>query len=207
MKIIVVLDFYCNYHKTSMFKMQLIIKLFFFSVLISQQGCQTMTQYMPHFTTQRDADHKKPPLYTLFQQGMKYQQMTEAQQQVQCNKLKQAYKVEAKWQTAWLLVNSLNDDFKCISLIETIALVASIEKAPEMSPTVLWLNKNQAQLFNKLKSKQIKVLGLDEKNKQLQAQIKRGETQIKQAVDKIKALKSIETHVNKKLDNLSTHGQ
>ena len=181
-----------------------ILKLIFFSLIILLQGCQTMTQYLPDLTIQKNADDRIL-IHKLFAQAKKYQQMTETQKQLQCSKLKQTYKIEPHWQSAWLLVNALNDDFKCINLTETITWVANIEKAQEISPAIRWLNNNQLHLLNQLKNKKIKMQTLFRKNKQLQLKTYRTETQLKQAIAKIKALKNIETHVNKKIDDFPSH--
>ncbi len=181
-----------------------ILRLIFFSLIILLQGCQMMTPYLPDLTTQKDADDIML-IHKLFAQAMKYQEMTETQKQLQCSKLKQAYIMEPHWQSAWLLVNTLNDDFKCINLTETIIWVASIKEAQEISPAIRWLNNNQLHLLNQLKNKKIKMQTLFKKNKELQLKTYRTKTQLKQAVAKIKALKNIETHVNKKIDDFPSH--
>ena len=170
--------------------MQRLFKLLFFLLILSHQGCQTLSQY-PVFPETQEKSMDQEQVYGLLIQGMQYQQLNKQQQQTQCQKLKLDYQTQTNWQTAWLLVYSLNTDFSCVNLDKTLRLLNDIQQTPEVDPQLLWLNKNQIQLFNTLQKK----------NRILQNQLNETETQLQQVISKIQALKAIETSINKKLDD------
>ena len=170
--------------------MQRLFKLLFFSLILSHQGCQNLTEYRSHPAIQEERGNQEL-VNKLFLQGMQYQELSKQQQQTKCNKLKQDYQAQTNWQTAWLLVYSLNTNFSCINLNKTLDLLNDIQNTPGVNAQLLWLNKNQIQLLN----------NLQKKNNSLQNQLNETEIQLQQVISQIEALKAIETSINKKLDD------
>jgi len=167
-----------------------LIKLLFTSLFLMSQGCQSLSAYMPYPSTQ-DNTADQQQLSNLFLLGIQYQELNNQQQKAACITLKQKYQQRPEWETAWLLVYSLNSHWSCLSLNKTLRLMKTIQNTPGIHPQVLWLNKNQIQLIKTLKKS----------NNNLQNQLNETETQLQQVISKIQALKAIETNINKKLDN------
>ena len=174
--------------------MQRLFKLLFFSLILSHQGCQTLSQYSVFPETQEKFMDQEQ-VYGLLMQGMQYQKLNKRQQRAKCKKLRQDYQNQTNWQTAWLLVYSLNADFSCVNLDKALGLLNDIQHTPGVDSQLLWLNKNQIQLLN----------NLQKKNNSLQNQLNETEIQLQQVISKIQALKAIETSINKKLDDENTN--
>ncbi len=203
-----VLDFLYTYPKTEPCNMRHLFKYLFLVLTLTSQGCSTLSQYMSDATT-RELSNDSDQISQLFNQGLQYQQLTKRQKQQRCKLLQQQYKTNADWHVAWLLAYSLNDNDNCISQKRTLELLIHIQNAADVNPQVLWLNKNQIQLFNKLhKLQQLqgKVDKFQKKNNKLQNKLNKAETQLQQVISKIQALKTIETNINKKLDDEHSNG-
>lgn len=167
-----------------------LIKLLFISLFLMSQGCQSLNAYMPDLSSQ-DSIVDQQQLTNLILQGMQYQELNKQQQKARCITLKQKYQQRPEWQTAWLLVYSLNSNLRCLSLNKTLGLMKTIQNMPSIHPQVLWLNKYQIQLIKTLK----------QSNNNLKNQLNETERQLQQVISKIQALKAIETNINKKLDH------
>lgn len=166
--------------------MRRLVRLFLISFILSTQGCQSLNEYMVQPIIQYDFFDQEH-LDELFSQGMLYQQLSKKQQQTECKKLQQDFKNQAQWQTAWLLVNSLNINFSCISLNETLILLNAIQNSKSAPAHLLLLNKNQIQLLTTFRKKNNQLL--------------EAEKQLTKLNFKIQSLKAIEANIIKKLDN------
>jgi len=181
--------------------MQLLFKLFFIILILSIQGCQFLNTLQSSTATPSEQEQ----IYRLLQQGRSYAELNKSVQQTLCERLKKDYQTQADWQTAWLLVYSLNATFNCVSQNETEALLKAINTALEPEGLLLWLNKNQLQSLNEINSLQSKINKQQRKNSRLKNQLTAAKKQLEEVNAKIQALKAIETSINKKLDNEQTH--
>lgn len=170
--------------------MHRLVKLLFISLILSAQGCQNLGNYIT-YPSILDEPAGQEQLNDLFLQGMEYQELNKHQQREKCNSLKQEYKNNPHWQTAWLLVYSLNSNFSCLNLNKTLVLMNKIQNTSGIHTQLLWLNQNQINL----------IKTLQKSNNSLQNQLNETEIQLQQVINKIQALRAIETSINKKLDN------
>ena len=177
--------------------MQLLFKLLFILLALTIQGCQFLDtlQSSPVIPSEQEQ------IYRLLQQGRSYAELNEPVQQIICERLKKDYQTQADWQTAWLLVYSLNTKFSCVNQNETQALLKAINTALEPDGLLLWLNKNQLESLNEINSLQSKIDKRQRKNSRLKNQLTVTKKQLEEVNSKIQALKAIETSINKKLDN------
>ena len=200
------LDFLCTYQKIWKHRMQRLFKLLFLSLILSCQGCQTLSRYMPYSTTADEPLSNHELMDQLFNQSIKYEQLTIAKKKERCTLLKQRYQTDNVWQVAWMLAYSSNNEYNCTSIKEKLLLLKLIQNTPDVSPQLLWLNNNQINLFNKLQALQAKVNRFQKKNYHLKHQLNEAEMQLQQVISKIQALKAIETNINKKLDDKHSNG-
>lgn len=185
--------------------MQVIVRLFFLSILLGSQACQlnTRNNLIPK-TKSVIQPVNQEQIYHLLMQGMHYYNLDKKQQQAKCKELQLDYESKPDWQTAWLLVYSLNDEFNCLRLDKTLELLNSIQIMPGVNPQLLWLNENQLKLFTKLNKLHKLPTQLNQSrkyNNNLRNKLSEAELQRQQAISKIQALKAIETSINKKLED------
>ncbi len=198
--------FLCSYQKIWKHRMQRLFKLLFLSVILGCQGCQMLSQYLPHSITPEPLEAAPDLTAQLFSQGMEYEKLTRPKKKDQCKSLKQSYKNDHNWQDAWLLAYSSNNEYNCTSIKEKLRLLKLIQTTPDLNPQLLWLNNNQINLLNKLQKLQSKVNKFQRKNYHLKKQLNEAEIQLQQVISKIQALKEIETNINKKLDDEHSNG-
>lgn len=196
-----------------MLKMQRLLKLFFLFFFLISLGCQAPSSYKKStkIPGKISIDHKQ--VFILFTEGMHNQDLTKREQISKCNQLKKGYQTNPNWQTAWLMVYTLNEDYSCMNQKETLNLFKKIQIMPGVSPQLLWLNKSQILWHSKLKQSgklqskikqsgklQSKLNKVQKKNNSLQNQLEITKNKLEQVNSKIQALKTIETNINKKLD-------
>jgi len=179
--------------------MQLLFRLFFFLLILSSSGCQIYNHDLEPLTISSEAQEQQQ-LYNLFKRGMRYRELSKLQQEAECIRLKQDYKTQAYWDTAWLLAYPLNDDFNCVNLDEMLELLNVIQTVPDSNHHLRWLNNNQIDLLTNLDK-------LQKKSNSLRKQLKTAQKRLKKANSKIKALRAIETSINKKLADEQTNQQ
>ncbi len=166
-------------------------------LVVSCTGCQLQktSQPSPVITTGELPDQDQ--MNDFFIQGMQYANLNKQQQQTECQQLKLEYQTKPDWRTAWFLTHSLNDEFSCLSLKETIDFLQSIDASNEMYAPLQWPNKRQIKLL-------VLLLEYQKKAKSLRWQLKGTQKRLKEANSKIQALKAIEASINKKLDDQQT---
>ncbi len=156
-------------------------------------GCQLQPTTAPTSVIKASELGEHENTNNFFIKGMHLAELDKAQQQIQCEQLKLKYQTKPEWQTAWLLVYPLNDDFHCLSLNETIDYLQTLVASTEIYPQLAWLNKNQLKILKQL-------LKYQKKSISLRRQLKEAQKRLKEVNSKIQALKAIETSINKKLD-------
>lgn len=190
-------------------KKYLILSLYL--LLISLQGCQVpllekdvdpMPVEMPLAvidpiiqTIDYSATIEQIQLYKLLVRGGRYAELEEQQRKIACKQLKEEYRIQADWQTAWLLVYAVNHNFNCINISRAIELLHIMVANPDTSTALQWMNSNQINVLNSLQELQIEKAKVSNR-------LKRAQRQLKQENSKIEELKAIETEINKKLDNV-----
>ncbi len=163
-------------------------------------GCEALTGLRPS-SEKNQLSSEQDQIQRLIRQSKRYDELSKKQRMATCKRLKLDYETEKKWQTAWLLAYTLNDNFNCIKQNKTMELLKAIQSDLGMSTQLQWLNNNQILLLEQ-------VAKLKDKNKFLRNQLKNTTAKLNQAEEdlkkehlKIEALKAIETNINKKLDN------
>lgn len=190
-------------------KKYLILSLYL--LLISLQGCQTpllekdvdpTPVEMPLAVTDPiiqtidySATIEQIQLYNLLVRGGHHAELGEQQRKIACKQLKEEYRIQADWQTAWLLVYAVNHNFNCINISRAIELLHIMAANPDTSTALKWMNSNQINVLNSLQKLQIEKAKVSNR-------LKRAQRQLKQENSKIEELKAIETEINKKLDNV-----
>lgn len=159
-------------------------------------GCQTHTWH-PLSRQAAELSRQQKIVHNLLLQGKLYDHQDRKLQKTECRKLKKRYQQKADWQTGWLLVYSFNRNHKCLSLQKKIDIIRKINSAENPSNELLWLNNNHLNLLSELND----LKRLQQKNINLRTQLKRTQKELKKENSKIKALKEIETSINKKLGN------
>ena len=171
--------------------MQLLFRLFCFLLILNSSGCQIYSRAQEPLTISSEAQDQQQ-LYNLFERSTRYNDLSKLQQEAECIKLKQDYKTQAYWYTAWLLAYPLNSNFSCVNLDKMLELLNVIQTAPDSNHQLRWLNNNQIDLLTNIDK-------LQKKSSSLRKQLKTAQKRLKKANSKIKALRAIETSINKKL--------
>lgn len=164
--------------------------------LLSLQGCQPMPKRIAASNTTTEQSQDKT--LSLFRQGNRYSELSPEEQQTICKRLLLDYQEHSDWQTAWLLIYSLNNNFKCVNLKKTIDLLKSIQSDITVNPSLQWMNIQQLKLLNKYQSLQSRNNRYLKKNGHLKTQLNEAEIQLQNVISKIQALKVIETTLNQK---------
>jgi hypothetical protein len=146
-------------------------------------------------------------VHYLLRLGNQYSKLTKEGQLIACKQLLIDHKVQGDWQSAWLIVYLLNDNFNCVNQAETLELLKTIELNKKVAVSLQWLNRNQINLLNNAISFQTEKNSFKRKNKNLKIklietklQLEQTETQLKEVISKIQALKIIETTINQKTE-------
>ena len=180
--------------------MRHILSPFIFLLILTTQGCETLSKYQPSSTIFSSSD-EQDQIYRLVRQSKRYDELSKRKRQATCKRLKLDYQILADWQTAWLLVYSLNDDFNCIDKDKTLELLQAIREAQGTSTQLQWLNNNQIILLMELDKQKTKNKSLSIRLNKAQLEQIQTQQQLKKANAKLQALQAIETNINKKLDN------
>lgn len=182
--------------------MQQFLKLSVFLFILTILGCETLSEYRSTSIIKKASNvQKQEQIQRLLRQSKRYDELSNKQRHAACKRLKQDYKKQANWQTAWLLVYTLNDDFNCVKKSKTLKLLKAIKADQGTSTQLQWLNNNQILLLKDLDNYKTKNNNLRKQLKKVHIQLKLAQNALKLENSKIEALKAIETNINKKLDN------
>ena len=181
--------------------------LLLFPALLAQ-GCQMLPSYPFYKAEERvtekvaetETDRQHDQIHSLLRLGKQYSKLSKEGLQDACKQLELDYLHQKDWQSAWLLVYLLNEDFNCVNQAKTLKLLKAIQSDKEFSTSLKWLNHNQIELITKLISLQTKNNNFKKKNNNLEKQLNETETQLQDVVSKIQALKVIETTINQKTE-------
>lgn len=179
-----------------------LFKTFLMLSLLIGQGCQLLPLSPP-----KDGSAKsrleQAQLFRLFRQGERYSKLSAKEKKTVCKRLTLDFQKQDDWQTAWLLVYSLNDNFNCLGLEKTRNLLAAIQSTHNLNSTLRWLNNNQINVLNNLNTLQSKSNSFRAKNRlikknnnKLKKQLRKTKIELKDINHKIQALKEMETTVN-----------
>lgn len=181
------------------------LKLFKISLILSlltAQSCQLLPLPPPKKESTKNRQDQTQ-LFHLFRQGERYSKLSTKEKKTICRRLTLDFQKQKDWQTAWLLVYSLNNNFNCLGLEKTRNLLVAIQSTHNLNSTLYWLNSNQINIFdnlNTLQSKndsfQAKNKLIKKSNKKLKKQLNKTKTKLKDINHKIQALKEIETTIN-----------
>ncbi len=184
--------------------MPTLLKIFIIFIVVTSSGCQLLTDIHSTFYDTTDDSVKVPAkfkiqqLYPLLEDSTVYSSMSVKQQKIICEQLKSAYKIQKDWQTAWLMAYSVNQNFTCLSLVDTLNILTKIQQQQPPASPLYWLNIHQINLLNKLSYLQSKNKKFKRKNKLLKENLNKTTLQLQDIVSKIQALKIIETTINQK---------
>ena len=176
--------------------MPYLLPIFLILTLLTVQGCQLMPIHS--IANESTQEQNQDQILSLLRQGSRYSDLSKKEQQTVCKRLTLDYQQHNDWQTAWLLIYSLNNNFKCVNLSKTITLLKSIQADIAVNPSLQWLNIQQLQLLNKHQSLQTRNNRYLRKNSHLKTQLNEAEIQLQNVISKIQALKVIETTINQK---------
>ncbi len=188
--------------------MSALFRLFLLFTALSTQGCQQLPSY-PFYKgddakaeTEEAiyADQKHDQVHSLMRLGRQYSKLTKESKQDACTQLEQDYLHQNDWQSAWLLVYLLNDDFKCLSQTKTLKLLKAIQADTDFNVSLRWMNRNQIKLIDKLIALQAQNSKYKKKNSDLKNKLDEAEIQLQEVISKIQALKIIETTINQKTE-------
>ncbi len=193
-------DFYYISHKKRGLLMRHRFSLSIFLLILATTGCEIFSTYQPTSTIFSTSD-EQDQVYRLLRQSKRYDELNKRQREATCKRLKLDYQILSDWQTAWLLVYSLNDNFNCIHQDKTLELLKVIQAAQGTSTQLQWLNNNQIILLMDLDKHQTMNNDLSIQLNKTQLQLIQTQEQLKKANSKLQALTAIETNINKKLDN------
>ena len=171
-----------------------LFRLIFLFLILTSQGCQTLNDSLKTFVSSDDPDQ----IHSLLSNGKQFSSLNKEQKLTTCQQLKQEYKTQPDWQTAWLLVYSLNDNFKCVSLKRSLELLNSIQTSENTNKQLKWLNKKQIKILSNFNSIKKKSKKLHKQNQYIKTKLDKAKEQLEELNAKIQELKAIETSINKK---------
>jgi len=175
------------------------LKLSLLCLTLTLQGCQLLSS--PNLSAKvesTEAELEQDQIHRLLRQGIRYDTLSTEERHVVCKRLKLDYQEHEDWQTAWLLIYSLNKNFDCINAKQTLILLKTIHAKKDFNLHLQWLNNNQIQLLNKLNRLQSRNNLFQRKNNSLKSKLNEAEVQLQDVISKIQALKIIETTINQK---------
>ncbi len=183
-------------------------KLFLLLIFSILQGCQLLDTSHPSAKEEvTKTDRQDNQVQNLLQQGTQYSKLNKEGRKQACKQLILDYEVQRDWQSAWLMIYLLNDDFNCLSKTKTIELLKTIQSDKNMAVSLKWMNNNQINLLNSLIYFQSTKNKFKKKNNYLESQLEgtrvqleQAEVQLKDVISKIQALKVIETTINQKTE-------
>jgi len=186
--------------------MATLLKIFITFIVLTSSGCQLLTDWEASFNnpaedTGIDGVQVATQLeqsYQILQLSNLYGSKTLQEQKLICEQLKSKYEVKKSWLTAWLIAYSVNNNFNCVNIKGTLALLKSIQQLQGVSSPLYQLNSNQIQILKKLSYLQTKNWNFRHKNSVLKKEITEAEVQLQEVISKIQALKVIETTINQK---------
>jgi len=171
-----------------------LFRLFLLLIILTSQGCQTLNDSLKTWVTLDDQDQ----IQRLLKYGKQYDELSKEQRRSTCKQLKQDYEKQGNWQTAWLLVYSLNDNFNCVSLKKSLAMLNTIQTMENPNKQLQWLNKNQLKLLNNLNTLQKQNNKVHKRNRYIHTKLDQAKQQLEELNAKIQDLKAIETSINRK---------
>ncbi len=182
--------------------MHLLFRLFLLLIILTSLGCQNLKDSLKSLVTLDDQNHQ---MQRLLNYGEQYNELGKEQRRSLCKKLKQDFKTQDNWETAWLLVYSLNDNFNCVSLKESLSMLNSIQNAKNPNKHLQWINKNQIKLLNNLNNFQKQNNKVHKRNRYIHTKLDQSKQQLEELNAKleelnakIQELKAIETSIYKK---------
>lgn len=188
--------------------MSALFKLFLILSILILQGCQLLNSSRPP-TKEKviETGEQHDQVHYLLRLGNQYSKLSKEGQQQACKQLIIDHKVQGDWQSAWLIVYLLNNNFNCLTQTESLQFLKTIELNKNVAVPLKWLNRNQINLLNDLISSQNKKNSFKRKNNNLKTelnnvkiQLEQAEIQLKEVISKIQALKIIETTINQKTE-------
>ncbi len=166
-------------------------------ILALTQGCQLLNSSRLNSAEQEQIDK-------IFFQASQYSSISDKEQLSSCEKLKNEYSKTEHWPAAWLMLYSLNKDFKCINLSDSIKLSKVLQNNENFAEQLKFLNQHQIHLFNQMQELQHTNFQYKKNNHALKSKLKHVDGKLKDLSSKIQALKIIETTLNKKLSDDSS---
>lgn len=189
--------------------MSALIKFILVTAILLAQGCQLLPSYnffkgeeesVTEAENENENERQHAQIHSLLRLGKQYSKLSKEGKKGACKELEADYQQQGDWQSAWLLVYLLNDDFNCVSQTKTLKLLKAIQLDKDFNSSLKWLNHNQIELISKLLSLQAKNNNYKKKNNNLEAQLKETGIQLQNVISKIQALKVIETTINQKTE-------
>lgn len=178
--------------------MHQLFKLFFLFLILSSQGCQILKDYQIISLQPLGITEEQNQIQILFDKGKQLDALNKDQRRYKCKQLKQQYKIKTNWETAWLLIYSLNDNFNCLSLHEALDILTTMQAAKDINKQLQWLNKNQIKLLKDINTVQRNSNKVLKRNKYIRSKLNQATKQVEELDAKIQELKAIETSINKK---------
>ncbi len=178
-----------------------LLKIFITLILVTSSGCQLLSSISTAFNDTTDNSVKVPAnqqLYQLLVDSSVNSNKPIKQQKLICEQLKSAYKIQNDWRTAWLIAYSVNRNFTCLSLVDTLNILTKIQLQQTPSSPLYGLNRNQINLLKNLSYLQSKNKKFKRKNNLLKNKLNKTTAQLQDVFSKIQALKVIETTINQK---------
>lgn len=163
------------------------------TLLLNLAGCQ-------HFPLLAKADNKQSSpakLEQLSEYGAKFAREYESAAEETCTKYRQLYQ-QGDWRAGWTLAlqATKTKSKHCLNNKQAIQVLSTLESQQEINPELLWLTQLHLSWLIKLDKQTKKINQLKRANSRVQTKSIELEKENQDLVEKLDALKAIETSIN-----------
>ena len=167
--------------------------LLYVAILVALSGCQNFPVLYPTNKTHVPAT----TLDQLSLYGAKFAYEYKDAATATCTKYTRLYQ-QGDWRAGWILALQLSDtkSKQCLSSKQAIQILTTLQSAAKIDPDLMWLTEVHLNWLIELEKKAKKVSQLRREISRKQAQVTELEAQNQNLVEKLEALKAIETSIN-----------
>ena len=172
--------------------------LLYGALLVSLLGCQ----HLPSIYAPEKTQATSPKLEQLSKYGAKFAYEYSSAAKETCAKYTQLYQ-EGDWHAGWILALQVTDtkNKHCLNSKEAIQILTTLESEKKINPELLWLTHVHLSWLGGLEQQAKKVSQLKRVISRKRALINELEKENLDLVEKLEALKAIETSINQSINN------
>ena len=173
--------------------------LFYSALTVSLLGCQGRSAFFQF--SEKEPPSKPDSVVHQHEQiveyGTKFALDYDVAPKTTCAKFKKLYQ-QGDWRAGWVLALHIpeSESKQCLNITEAVQILTTLESEKKIDPDLIWLNQYHLRLLNKLQQQTKKVSQLKSAMRSNKQQIVDLQDENQDLVEKLEALKAIETSIN-----------